>query len=375
MNAENKLNLQNTVSDKYKENQQEKKIKFKSSNQEDDKITQKQNDSKSKENLDLLVSYLEYYAPIDKNETKLDDEKIIEPFVTGNLLLTDYNELKIKEELNTNKEYENTFPKIEEQLSSNKEYENTFPKIEEQLSSNKEYDNTFPKIEKSLLSNKVHEKPKIKNKESNFNTISAKRLYIPEFKEPKKSFKQFPPIQEYHPPEKKESKNAKVFSDINRRFEYLVRQSKASSSTIKEEDKLIINHLEVLKLFKEMEDLNIQYNKELKKNINLQNQTNSKEVIPKTQNPLTTEREIKKLKFEIKIANAKIQRLNNENQSIKKGDRNQIYNNDSRELTKIKIQNTSLKNDIKFLENSIKSLDKRMNLITKRTENNLPSNQ
>ena len=358
MNAENKLNLQNTVSDKYKENQQEKKIKFKSSNQEDDKITQKQNDSKSKENLDLLVSYLEYYAPIDKNETKLDDEKIIEPFVTGNLLLTDYNELKIKEELNTNKEYENTFPKIEEQLSSNKEY-----------------DNTFPKIEKSLLSNKVHEKPKIKNKESNFNTISAKRLYIPEFKEPKKSFKQFPPIQEYHPPEKKESKNAKVFSDINRRFEYLVRQSKASSSTIKEEDKLIINHLEVLKLFKEMEDLNIQYNKELKKNINLQNQTNSKEVIPKTQNPLTTEREIKKLKFEIKIANAKIQRLNNENQSIKKGDRNQIYNNDSRELTKIKIQNTSLKNDIKFLENSIKSLDKRMNLITKRTENNLPSNQ
>ena len=98
MNAENKLNLQNTVSDKYKENQQEKKIKFKSSNQEDDKITQKQNDSKSKENLDLLVSYLEYYAPIDKNETKLDDEKIIEPFVTGNLLLTDYNELKIKEE-------------------------------------------------------------------------------------------------------------------------------------------------------------------------------------------------------------------------------------------------------------------------------------
>ena len=163
------------------------------------------------------------------------------------------------------------------------------------------------------MSNKVHEKPKIKNKESNFNTISAKRLYIPEFKEPKKSFKQFPPIQEYHPPEKKESKNAKVFSDINRRFEYLVRQSKASSSTIKEEDKLIINHLEVLKLFKEMEDLNIQYNKELKKNINLQNQTNSKEVIPKTQNPLTTEREIKKLKFEIKIANAKIQRLNNEN--------------------------------------------------------------
>lgn len=274
-----------------------------------------QNENKDKEvNLELLVSSLAYHAPTNVSDTKN------EALVKGDLLLTGYNEIIIPNE-------PDTFHKMHDKIS--------------------------PEI-----------------KQTNFLTTSqvspkTTKTYHHFIREPKKPVKQFDQIPEYHQHEKKESRDEKMFSDIQRRFDYLVRQSKGSSSGIKEEDKIIINHIEILRLFNEIENINKKYEKTLKKNHNLRNQLSSKDVIPKIPNPIFAEREIRKLQFEIKVANAKIQRLSNEQQGIKTNQINQVFGNSTQELIEIQSQNQSLKNDIKSLENKIKSTEKKISLISK----------